>query len=119
MTRPELAFFDWDDFACKCGCGENLVNEESALRLDQARAYAGVPFIITSAYRCPEHNSTMSTSPVHPSGHAFDIAANDSRTRYLVLEGMRKAGFKRIGIAKSFVHGDDHPESAQEVLWLY
>jgi hypothetical protein len=86
--------------------------------IEEAREIAGVPFVINSGYRCPEHNKAVgSTSTNHTSGKAADIQATDGPTRGKILKGLYSAGFKRIGIAKDFIHADitDSVESA----WLY
>jgi len=115
----DLKYFQWSDFACPC-CGANHTQIESAKRIDEARGFAGVPFIVNSAYRCRIHNQEVgSKSSVHPGGYAFDIKANNSRSRYRILEGMRKAGFTRIGIAGTFIHCDDDPTKASDVMWTY
>ena len=119
IGMTELKYFKWSDFACNC-CAGNHTNPESAKRLDKAREISGVPFIVNSAYRCEVHNQDVgSKSSVHPGGYAFDIKATDSRSRYNILKGMQKAGFTRIGIAKTFIHCDDDPSKASDVIWVY
>jgi hypothetical protein len=36
-----------------------------------------------------------------------------------VVNALLKAGFKRIGVAKTFIHADDSETHDQEVMWLY
>lgn len=55
----------------------------------------------------------------HLTGHALDIKASDSRTRFVIIKALMDAGFNRIGIANGFIHADDAPYSAKEVVWLY
>ena len=33
-------------------------------KLDEAREYAGIPFVINSAYRSPEHNAKIGAKPL-------------------------------------------------------
>jgi uncharacterized protein YcbK (DUF882 family) len=116
--ESKLNNFTLDEFTCKCGCGRNNMDKDFLKRLDLARDLAGVPFSINSGCRCPEHNNCVgSTSINHVEGKAADIKATDGHTRIKILEGLIKAGFKRIGIHKTFIHADsmDQPES----LWLY
>ena len=94
------------------------MNPKFLKMLDKAREIAGVPFVITSGYRCEVHNKAVgSTSTNHTSGKAADIAATSNTIRGKILRGLYLAGFQRIGIAKTFIHCDisDAPESA----WLY
>ncbi len=124
MDWNKVKHFKKDEFACKCGCGDSDVSMELVVRLDNARSIAGVPFKITSGKRCEQHNrkvttcETPSASP-HLNGHAADIYAEDSRTRFKILDGVKRAGFTRIGIGKDFIHVDCDPTKADELVWLY
>ena len=90
-------------------------------KLDEAREYAGIPFVINSAYRSPEHNAEIGGKPnsSHLRGLAVDIKAKDSRTRYKVLEALIHVGFNRIGIADTFIHVDDDKQKSSNVIWTY
>lgn len=80
-------------------------------RLDRARDLAGVPFVITSGYRGKDLDSAHST------GHAVDIRAHDSATRYAIVQGAVRAGFNRIGVYDRHVHLDDDPSRPPNVMW--
>ena len=114
-------YFKREEFACKCGCGTNEIVDQFIEQLDDARAIAGVPFHITSGYRCPDHNKSVggASESAHTSGMAADIAVTDSRTRFLILSGLIQAGFNRLGIAKTFIHADMDPAKDPDVVWLY
>tara|TARA_R110000737_G_scaffold52175_1_gene73601 strand:+ start:39 stop:362 length:324 start_codon:yes stop_codon:yes gene_type:complete len=89
-------------------------------KLDEAREYAGIPFIINSAYRSPTHpESIKNPTSSHIKGLAVDIRAIDSSTRGAVLEALRSVGFNRIGIASTFIHVDLDVEKSQNVTWTY
>ena len=100
---------------------EENMNVDFLAKLDKAREYAGIPFIITSAYRSVEHNAKVGGSPnsSHIKGLAVDISVTDSRTRFKVLEALIKVGFNRIGIASNFIHVDDDKDKSGEVVWTY
>jgi len=100
---------------------EYNMNEDFLAKLDKAREFANIPFIINSAYRSPEQNARVGGKPnsSHLRGLAVDIRANDSSTRYIVLNALIKVGFNRIGIASSFIHVDDDKEKANNVIWTY
>ena len=111
-----MKHFDNQEFACKC-CGENKMDENFLKQLDVARELAGVPFFINSGYRCPLHNKEVgSTSANHTSGKAVDISCENSFVRTKILTALILAGFRRIGIAKTFIHVDSMDG---EALWLY
>lgn len=90
-------------------------------KLDNARNIAGLPFIINSAYRSPEHNAKIGGSPnsSHLKGLAVDIKCTDSRTRFIIVDALIKAGFNRIGIADSFIHVDLDLDKSNKVIWTY
>lgn len=114
-----LKYFDLyeDGMFCPC-CGKSLMNIDFLLRLDKARMIADTPFKINSGYRCRKHNLEVgSTSNNHPSGHAVDIKCLHSTKRGKMLRGLYKAGFKRVGIRKDFLHVDDLDKV--ESCWLY
>ena len=99
---------------------EENMNESFLMRLDEAREYAGIPFIINSAYRSPSHpESIKRPTSSHIKGLAVDISATSSRQRGLILDALRAVGFDRIGIAKTFIHVDMDFDKDQDVTWLY
>ena len=114
------AYFKKGEFACRC-CGVEIIGSVFLLRLNKARKIAGVPFNITSGYRCPVHNAAVHSRPTssHVKGLAADIAVNDSRGRFLILAALIKAGFTRMGIGKDFIHVDADQDKDQNVTWLY
>ena len=100
---------------------EYKMDKDFLSKLDKAREYAKIPFVINSAYRSPEHNAKIGGSPnsSHIKGLAVDIRTTDSRTRYRVLEALIHAGFNRIGIADTFIHVDDDKDKSSNVVWTY
>lgn len=99
---------------------EEGMNESFLMRLDEAREYAGIPFIINSAYRSPSHPlSIKNPTSSHIKGLAVDIKATTSRQRGLILDALRAVGFDRIGIAETFIHVDMDFDKDQDVTWLY
>ena len=89
--------------------------------LDLAREYAKIPFVVTSACRCEEHNKAVGgkEDSSHTKGLAIDISADNSPQRARVLYGLFMAGFTRIGIAKTFIHADIDKDKPPYVTWLY
>lgn len=112
-----LRNFKIDEFACK-HCGQVHMDASFLAQMDNARDFAGVPFSVTSGYRCPVHNKAVgSTSQNHPSGKAADIAVADGPTRLKIVMGLIRAGFRRIGVAKTFIHADSMDDI--ESMWFY
>ena len=90
-------------------------------KLDEARAYADIPFIINSAYRDKEQNARVGGTPnsSHLKGLAVDIKAKDSRTRFIILDALFAVGFSRIGVGSTFIHVDASVDKDQNVVWTY
>ena len=89
-------------------------------KLDEAREFAGIPFIINSAYRSPTHPLSISNpTSSHIKGLAVDISVKDSITRDLTLRALIAVGFTRIGIASTFIHVDLDFDKSQNVTWTY
>ena len=99
------------------------MKDEFLKKLDLARELAGVPFVITSGFRCEKHNRAVGGKPnsAHTRGFAADIAAGDSLTRAKIVFGLIEAGFRRIGLdfGRGFVHADCDPEKPSPRLWGY
>jgi len=99
---------------------EENMNVDFLAKLDEAREYGNIPFIINSAYRGPEHPlSIKNPTSSHIKGLAVDIKAKDSRTRFLILDALIQVGFTRIGIADTFIHVDSDIDKPQNVIWTY
>lgn len=95
------------------------LNTELMERLDSARDFAEVPFIITSGLRTPEHNAEVGgvTDSAHLKGLAVDLLTQSYHTTYSIVYGLFMAGFKRIEITKDHIHADIDTTKAQEVLF--
>ena len=111
-------FEKWE-FACKCGCGTNIISNTLVNKLDVARAISGVGFKINSGCRCENHNRSVggSSTSSHKKGFAVDIKAEDSATRFRILKALIAVGFNRIGIYKTFIHVDIDPDKPSYLTW--
>lgn len=120
MGNVNLKYFKLSEFKCPC-CGKAEMDEHFLLLLDQARGIAGVPFYITSGYRCEQHNLTVGGKPdsAHLRGKAADILVSSSKERFAILSGLLRAGFLRIGIHPYFIHADVDYTKPHPVVWLY
>lgn len=99
---------------------EDNMSKEFLFVLDEARKFAGIPFIINSAYRSPEHPlSIKNPNSSHIKGLAVDIKATDSKTRFKIVKALIEVGFTRIGIADTFIHVDLDLDKTQNVIWTY
>ena len=117
-----LKHFKLEEFACPCEEGSGKKMDKTFLeKLDYARENAGIPFKITSGYRCEEHNLKVGGrwGSSHKKGLACDIAYNGSRERYIILKALMDVGINRFGIAKTYIHCDLDNSKDQDVIWLY
>jgi uncharacterized protein YcbK (DUF882 family) len=115
-----MRYFKISEFDCP-DCKRNEMNKEFLERLDKAREYAVTPFVISSGYRCEQHNEAVGGSPKssHTKGLAADIVVRDSAQRYKILMGLIGAGFNRIGLGENFVHVDYDESKQSNVIWVY
>lgn len=116
--------FHEKEFQCSCGC--HLVEPlklDFVNKLERARMYAQIPFIINSGVRCKEHNASKHVggvdSSAHVRGYACDIRIKDSHERFIIQSALIKTGFTRFGIAHSYIHVDSDPAKPEEVEWVY
>lgn len=100
--------FSPQELACR-GTGSLTINTDALNRLQSLRKSLGVPLIVTSGYRSPEHNKRVggAQNSMHLRGQAFDISMNSMDPEWFIREA-RAAGFGGIGTypRQGFVHID-------------
>lgn len=100
------------ELACK-GTGSLYVDEVALDKLQELRAKLGIPLLVTSAYRSPEHNRKVSgaKNSYHMKGVAFDIRMENQDPLAFELAA-REVGFRGIGYypKQGFMHIDLGPE---------
>lgn len=116
MKYFKLSEFDSPD---KRGSGKEM-KKEFLVMIDEAREIAGIPFKINSGMRTLAHNRSIGSKDTssHIKGVAADIHCNNSNDRSTIVSALIQAGFRRIGIANTFIHADcdnDKPNA----IWLY
>ena len=102
-------YFTRKELECKC-CGQCLISDDLLGRLNQAREMAGIPFIITSGYRCQNHNDKVGGKPnsAHTTGQAVDIAFKNSNTDifkasfYRPVDSRSRIAYQSGGVAQRF-----------------
>jgi zinc D-Ala-D-Ala carboxypeptidase len=118
-----------EEFACH-HCGELVIETEFMHRLADLRRAFDRPMLITSGYRCPEHNvAVSSTGPKgpHTTGRVVDVGIYGPDAFDLVVlapqHGMTGIGVNQKGdFSKRFVHLDDIRGSLQHPrprVWSY
>lgn len=124
-------YFSQNELKCKCGKCSSTGYEMLPVfmrKLEALRGYLGFAFPLTSAYRCPAHNSSVSTTGQngpHTTGRAVDIGIKNKKDAYKILYWAHKFGFTGIGVnldkGTLFIHLDDLelPEYPRPAIWLY
>ena len=95
------------------------LDEKLVAMLDAAREAAGVPLVITSGYRTPEHNSTVGgvEDSSHTKGLAVDIRCPNDQYGKQVAFGLGQAGFKRAGFYDRHIHVDTDYTKPYPAKW--
>lgn len=119
-----MKYFKPKEFYCKCGkCGKGIesMQPDFLVLLVEVREFADTPFAIMSSIRCKAHNEAVggASGSAHMTGNAVDISCTDSARRFKIISAAIRCGIKRIGIAKNFIHLDNHPSLPQGVIWDY
>jgi uncharacterized protein YcbK (DUF882 family) len=133
ITWDMIEHFTPAEFICRCGqCGST--GEEMDLNfvfaLDQLRERFGEPMIITSGYRCPAYNDSISTTGLdgpHTTGRAADVSVSGEKAFHLVQQCSLGGWMTGIGInqrgayEKRFIHLDDLgvPGHPRPRIWTY
>ena len=70
--------FKVDEFKCKCGCGENEIDQRVINMAQEIRDELGVPIRINSGYRCEKHNANVGgvKGSKHTKGFAADLSCS-------------------------------------------
>lgn len=121
--------FELDEFACNC-CRQNQISHELVDLLDEGRELLGFPFVVRSGYRCPAHNSRVSTTGSkgpHTTGLAVDIGVHGKHAHELLHWAFDSTAFTGIGVSQKgdwqrrFIHLDmlQFPASFRPTVWSY
>ena len=117
-----MKYFKPEEFKCQCGkCGHgfDMMDKQLLEMLDKLREEAGIPLVISSAYRCPEHNKAIGgvANSAHSQGKAVDIRCRDSHNRFKILKATFTVGFRRIEPKETWVHVDVATDKPQDVVF--
>lgn len=118
MTYPTStnysANFTRAELDCRCGCKTPAAImtrlTELAIHLEELRAAAGAPLIVTSGYRCIKHNKAVggAKDSQHIQGIAADVRSLVKKPPeiYLAAESVDRFHAGGIGLYDGWVHVD-------------
>lgn len=117
-----LKYFSQSDFdKCNPPCKLEEMDDKFMKKLDIARQIAKIPIIPTSGFRSEEWELKQGRDGTssHTKGLAIDLKAEDSPTRYKLINSLLSVGLNRIGIGKNFIHVDMDKDKSPKVIWHY
>ena len=125
--------FSTEEFECQCGCGfgSRIEDIDPVLieRLEKMRVFLDRPMPVQSGARCVAHNAdeggkdNSAHLPDQETGkcRAVDLGMMGGKKRWNYVDAAKHAGFRRIGLAKTFIHLDvaHGGPYVQDVIWTY
>ncbi|WP_143711406.1 D-Ala-D-Ala carboxypeptidase family metallohydrolase [Magnetococcus marinus] len=130
MSEQSWPHFSHAELECHCGCGSQKMDPQFMERLEELRMAYGKPIIVNSAYRCPNHNASVSTTGSngpHTTGRAVDVQVSGEDAHTLMALAMHH-GFTGIGVSQRgqhksrFIHLDTldvAPGQPRPTIWSY
>lgn len=115
MNRLCTEHYCQDEFACKCGCGLNLVREELLYLCEFVRKLNGdKPLPVSSGTRCATYNKKVGGAPnsKHVLGLAADLPVDDPKSIYQELERLFLYSHG-LGLYSNFIHVDIRDKKAR------
>ena len=120
--------FSEKELKCKCGqCDYPGMDADFMEKLEMLRNTVNKPLPLSSAYRCPDHNDSVSstgrTGP-HTTRKAVDIRCSGNLSHAVLAEAGIQ-GFSGLGIQQKGAHGgryihiDTLSEGLRPWVWSY
>jgi uncharacterized protein YcbK (DUF882 family) len=124
MDNWPYEYFERSEVECECGCG-GIPTRNLLVSLELLRLKYNKPIIITSGFRCKEHNAKVGggKNSAHVLGLAVDVKVSGADAYYLVRDAIAM-GFTGIGVKQKgesrFIHLDISQESFNRpMIWSY
>lgn len=116
------------EMRCHCGCGKADMDHAFMLKLQAVRDVVG-PLVVSSGYRCPEHNAAVSSTGLngpHTTGKAVDVRCYGTKAHEVLMQALFHT-FTGIGVAQKgpygprFIHMDTltPDEGPRPNIWSY
>jgi len=116
------SYFSLEEFHCPCGYCNNsffVISQTLLNRLNLVRDKLQEPIIISSGFRCAQHNEFVggTSDSSHTKGLAADINIPDNAYRFKILPLLLDQ-FNRIGILKKGIHVDVETFKPSGRIWV-
>jgi zinc D-Ala-D-Ala carboxypeptidase len=127
MKVKSSKHFTENELKCECGCGRAEMDADFMVKLEQIREYWGKPMLLSSAYRCPDHNKNVSSTGEngpHTTGKAVDILCYGNDALELI-DLVTDVGINGLGLSQKgsfssrFIHIDDIETGNRPWAWTY
>ena len=112
------------ELTCKCGCGM-LPKQDFMDKIQKLRELVGFTLPVSSAARCPKHNSKVSQTGLqgpHTTGRAIDLQVTGENAYNVLKTALAMNSFTGIGIQQKgggrFIHLDDLKNN-RPTIWSY
>ena len=127
MASYKTEHFSTDELKCRCGCEIPGMDEEFMRKIETLRVEYEKPLGVSSAYRCPEHNSRVSKTGLsgpHTTGQAIDLRVSGEDAFNLIeialVMGMTGIGVSQKGLhGARFIHLDNLIGNNRPWIWSY
>lgn len=127
VQRDEWYWPNFSAFEMRCQkTGRLQISPVFMDALQHVRRVVGIPMIVTSGWRSPEHNQavshTKSREGPHPDSQAVDVAVSRSDA-FNVMRAAISTGFKGIGLKQHgdgrYLHIDMWHRRETGIVWTY
>lgn len=105
----DIKYFKKSEFACKCGCGADSMDEKLIRIADNLRGHFNSPVIVTSGRRCAKHNAKVGgvANSRHLSGKAMDFSVSGFSASSVLNYVQKQPGIRyAYAIDNKHVHMD-------------
>jgi zinc D-Ala-D-Ala carboxypeptidase len=120
--------FSRQEFACKCGCGTNGIQDRFIDVAQELRDEVGFALVCSSGYRCADHpiESRKASPGEHSEGTCADFLVSHQSAVALLKAAAAHPAVTGIGVNQKgdgrFLHigiGEPKPSRPRPHLWSY